>query len=89
MIEFNKRRWNTGSNLTFVQNNILKYLRNHPEYQILLAENLGPCIMYREEHIDQVIKQHLSNKDCYEHISKEIAEEHMSLAALECMEFIS
>ena len=88
--EFNKRRWNTGSNLTFIQNNILKYLRNHPEYQILLADkNLGPCIMNREEYIDQVLKQHLSNNNCYEYISKETAEEYMSSAVSEFMDFIN
>ena len=45
--------------------------------------------MNRDEHIDQVIKQHLSNKDCYEYIYKKIAEEHMSSTALEFMEFIN
>jgi len=45
--------------------------------------------MNREEYIDQVLKQHLSNNNCYEYISKETAEEYMSSAVSEFMDFIN
>ena len=56
---------------------------------LLADKNLGPCIMNREEHIDQVIKHYLSNDTYYKCASKEIAEECMRITVSEFTDFIN
>ena len=63
-----------NTNLTRLQQNVLHYFQNHPEFVILQADkNLGPCAMSRENYVSQCIKQHLSNERCYKRITEEIA----------------
>ena len=73
LVLFKAKNKPKNTNLTKLQQNILHYFNNHPECVILQADkNSGPCVVNREDHISQCIKQHLSNERCYKRISEEV-----------------
>ena len=62
-----------STNLSVIQQQHLKLLRNHPEFIILDSDkNLGPCIIERDVYIKNVLVEHLNTKT-YEQISHEEA----------------
>ena len=86
---FNSRNKKYGTNITKLQENILYYFRNHPEYIILLTDkNLGPCVMNRADYIKQVLLQHLSDASSYERISEDVAREYIRESMNEFFDFI-
>ena len=57
---FRTRDKRYGTNITKLQENVLKYFKQYHEYIILLTnKNLSPYVMNRSEYIDQFLKQHL------------------------------
>jgi len=88
LFDANKRK-PKGTNITKLQENTLHYFQNHQEFTVLLADkNLGPCVMNREDCINQCVLQHLSNSECYERTSKEVAEMHLKESVAEFLEFV-
>ena len=54
--EFQSRNRNNSANLTKLQENVLHYFMNHREHSKLQTDkNLGPCVMDREECMNQCI----------------------------------
>ena len=53
-------------NLTCLQNNALRNLTDHPKYIVVEADkNMGTVLMEREKFINQVIAEHLGNRNVY------------------------
>ena len=68
------RNANRRTNLSTVQQNILKTLRTNSTWIILMCDkNLGPAIMERDEYILNVLKEHLMNGVTYRQLSSEEA----------------
>ena len=66
--------WTRRFNLTPSQRNVLSELTQRPDLIVLPTDkNLGPCVIERKEYIDQVLKEHLLQKQNYEQLSPEIA----------------
>ena len=63
LASYHLRNKKSGTDIAKMQENVLFYFNNHPEYVILLVnKNLGPFAMNRSEHVQQVLQQYLSDK---------------------------
>jgi hypothetical protein len=64
-----------STNLTYLQQQHLKFLRNNQQFIILDADkNLGPCIMERDTYINLLLQEHLQNpNNTYSLLSEEDA----------------
>jgi flagellar basal body-associated protein FliL len=63
----------TSTNLTYLQQQHIKYLKANPSLIILMADkNLGPCIMERSEYIKHILQEHLQ-QDTYSQLSEAVA----------------
>ena len=51
-------------------------------------KNIGPYVMNIEDYVSQFIKQHLSDENTYERISKEVASELMEETVNEFLDYI-
>ena len=66
--------WTRRFNLTPSQRHVLSELTQRPDLIVLPTDkNLGPCVIERKTYIDQVLKEHLLQKQNYEQLSPESA----------------
>ena len=83
------RKIHNTTNITKLQENILKYFQNHLECVILQTDkNLGPCAMNRKNYIEQRIAKHLSNEKYYEIIDESTAQEYMNKSMNEFLNYV-
>ena len=88
--EFATLKHSKSSNLTMVQKNSLNFIRNQKDLTILLSDkNLGPMVVNRDDYIKAMMEQHLSNRNTYEIITKEEAEEFLSEASSAFIDYVS
>ena len=72
--EFNQLSTMLGSNITKIQENVIKHLQDHKEHIVLLIDkNLGPCVMNMDECMRKCASQNLYNSENYERSTKEVA----------------
>ena len=63
------RRITQATNLTTIQQQHIKLLKDNKNFIILNADkNLGPCIMERKEYIKHILNEHLNNTDTYQQL---------------------
>jgi hypothetical protein len=69
------RKQTPSTNLTNIQQKHIHFLKNSKEFIILMADkNLGPCIMERATYIRNILNEHLTTGDTYQHLSEETAD---------------
>jgi hypothetical protein len=72
--QHNQQNSKPSTNLTFLQQQHIKFLRRNKEFIILDADkNLGPTIMEREYYINRVLQEHLLNPPTYSQLQEEEA----------------
>ena len=72
-----------STNLTTLQQQHLKMLKNNTSYIILMADkNLGPCIMERREYIKSILREHLEQKETYTNLRQHEGQERLMKAML-------
>eukprot|EP00957_Ditylum_brightwellii_P009574 721898-Ditylum_brightwellii.AAC.1 len=70
MVEINQSNQKGATNLNKLQQHLLRALKNHPEFVILLTDkNLGPVIIEQEEYLKHAIKDHLSDEKTYKQLT--------------------
>lgn len=68
--EFRKRSIRPGTNLSKVQQNALKFLRDNDKFVVLATDkNLGPAIIEKDEYIRKALKDHLSEPSTYRQLT--------------------
>ena len=88
--EFGSLKQVKSTNLTMVQKNSLKFLRNQKELMILLSDkNLGPMVVHREDYVKAMMEQHLSNKKTCEIITKDEARAYLEVASRAFIDYVS
>ena len=88
--EFDSLKQGKSTNLTMVQKNSLKFLRNQKELMILLSDkNLGPMVVHRVDYVKAMMEQHLSNRNTYEIITKDEARAYLEVASRAFIDYVS
>ena len=84
----NKRN-KTSTNITKIQQQHLKMLKNNEKFIILMADkNLGPCIMERAEYIRCILKEHLNQKDTYKYLTQKEGEDKLQAMKIKCISIL-
>jgi hypothetical protein len=68
-------------NLSHLQNNALRALKDHPKFIVVQADkNMGVCVMERDKFIKQVLEEHLDNPQVYQRLT--LAQKNAKVTAL-------